>query len=129
MLTVVAFLTIALIIGYAIVIGLMMCSAFAIASMNPRLVADNHRLRTSYKLLQDLLWFPSATLGSYLTAWVSANAHPFLAAILLAGILIRVLWNNSDEGRQNGLVHVLLSSVSILGGVALGYLLRFYTFG
>ena len=106
-----------------------MGSAFAVASMSPRMVVDNHRLRTPYKLLQDLLWLPSTALGSYLAVWIASNAHPALAAVLLAGILIRVLWNNSDEARQRGLMHMLLSSVSIIAGVGLGYLLRFYTFG
>lgn len=117
----VSLLVVALVFGYVAVIALMLASTFAIVGLRPALAVENYRLRSPYKLFQDLLWLLFSCIGGYLVAWVATGANPLLAAALLAVIFIRTLWLNHGEAEQNGLIHVLVSSSCIVVGAVAGY--------
>jgi hypothetical protein len=119
-----ALIIVSLILGYVVVAALTMVSTFAIASLNSSFVVDGHRLRTRYKLLQDALWTLSSGIGGYLALLAAREASLALTAILLAAVLLFVLWKNSEETRQIGLLHMLLMSACIVAGIAVAYIIR-----
>jgi hypothetical protein len=119
-----ALIIVSLILGYVIVAGLAMVSAFAITRHIPGFVVENHRLRTRYKLLQDALWAVSSCIGGYLALLAAQEASLALTATLLAVVLLFVLWKNGEETRQIGLLHMLLLSACIVTGIGVAYVIR-----
>ncbi|MBS1800900.1 MAG: hypothetical protein JSS95_13880 [Acidobacteria bacterium] len=121
-----ALIVVSLVLGYVVTVALSMVSTFAIVHFRRGLVVQDRRLRTRYKLLQDLLWIVYSAVGGYL-ALLAANHAPLpLTAMLLAAILILVLWKNSQETRQVGLLYMLLTSACIIAGIAAAYMLRIW---
>lgn len=117
-------ITIALVAGYAVTVGLYLLLTLGIASASPAFVAENFRLRNRYKLVNDLVWLLCTMTGSFATALVGGAILPWTLGTLLAAVLIAMLWKNSWEARQRGLPHQLLMTVLTVVGVAAGYALR-----
>lgn len=100
-----------------------MAATFAITAASPAFAAREHRIRRTYKLVQELLWLECATAGGFVAAAVSGATMPWFSGALLAGIMILVLWTNTWEMRQRGAVHQVLMSLMSAAGVAAGYIL------
>jgi hypothetical protein len=114
----------ALALGYAVTVGLSMAATFAVTAATPTaFVTKEHRIRSAYKLIQALLWLFCATVGGFVTAAVSGAAMPWFSGVVLAMTLITVLWTNTWEMRQRGVVHQVLMSLLSGVGVAAGYIL------
>ena len=116
-------IAVALVLGYALVVGLSMAATFGITKAAPGLVMKNYRLKSSYKFLQDLMWLVCVMVGAYVTALIAGTIHPWFVGSLLAGSLIAVLWSNMWEMRQRGMAHQILMTVISVAGVAAGYVL------
>jgi hypothetical protein len=119
-----ALIIVSLILGYVVTVALSMVSTFAIVHLRRSIVLDDNRLSTRYKLLQDLLWVLCSAIGGYLALLVAQHASLLLTAALLAAILIFMLWKNSAETRQVGLLYMLLTSACIVIGIASAYFIR-----
>jgi hypothetical protein len=114
----------AIALGYLVAVGLSMMATFGITKSAPGFVAKDLRLRTRYKLVQQMLWLVCVTVGASLSAVVSEPVlHPWLVGTLLAVILVAVPWTNTWETRQRGLGQQLLMSLVSVAGVAAGYYL------
>jgi hypothetical protein len=117
-----------LIPGYLVAVGLLMAATFGITSLAPAFAVKEYRIRKRYKLVQDLVWLVCATAGGFVTAAVAGAAQVWLAGIVLAGAMILVLWTNSWEMRQRGIVHQILMSLVSAAGVATGCMLQMSAF-
>lgn len=121
-------IALALILGYLVAAGLSMLVTFAVAKASPEFVARDHMLKTGYRFFQAAVWMVCVTVGGYLSALVGAVAmRSWLADALLAALLILVLWSNTWEARQRGLIHQFLMSAVTLAGVAAGHYLAILT--
>ena len=114
----------ALLAGYLVAVVLSLITTFGIGSAFPGLVVEDYRVRSRYKLLQDVVWLVCSTAAGYVTALVADDKSPLLVGGLLTGILIGVLWANSWEARQRGMAHQILMSVASVAGVTIGYFLK-----
>ncbi len=117
-------LVVSLLLGYLATLGCALAGTFLIASMSPRFAIENHYLRGSYKLTQELVLLLAATAGGYASAAVGGSMHPLLTELCLAAILVSIHWINSWELRQRGLPHQILLTVCLVAGVFAGYALR-----
>jgi len=114
-------ITVALLLGYVFAVGCMLAATFGLTSASPEFVVRDYRLTTGYKRLQALIWLVCVTGGALLTYLVEQGAYPLMVGILLSLVFIAMLWRNSWEARQRGMVHqILMSLVSVLGVIA-GY--------
>ena len=118
------FLSLALILGYAITVVLSMAATFAISSVSPSFVVKDHRIRLRYKLLQDLVWLFCAIAAGYITSWVAQRVDPWLAKSALAAVLVVLLWVNTWEMRQRGIPHQVAMTLLSVAGVMIGFALR-----
>jgi surface polysaccharide O-acyltransferase-like enzyme len=119
-----AVITISLVAGYAIVVGLISLASFGLASAQPRFAVTDQRLRKTYKLLLMVLWFIFSAVGAYVATAIASVASPRNAVVLLSAVLIVAVWRNKTEARQLGLISLLLVSVCIVAGATAGYLLE-----
>jgi uncharacterized membrane protein YfcA len=119
-----ALIVVSLILGYVVTVTLSMVSTFAIVHFRRGIVVEDRRLTTRYKLLQNLLWIVHSAIGGYLALLVANHAPLLLTAVLLAAILILMLWKNTHETRQVGLLYMLLTSACVVAGIATAYLIR-----
>lgn len=117
-------IAVALILGYLVAVGLSMMVAFGITKAAPNFVVKDFRLKTAYKLVQELVWLLGVTAGAYLSALVAGTImRPWLVGTLLASVLVIVPWTNTWEARQRGLGHQFLMSLLAVAGVVAGYYL------
>jgi hypothetical protein len=123
-----ALLTIAALLpGYLVAVVLMMAGTFAITLRAPAFAVHDFRVRSQYKLIHDLVWLLCATAGGFVTARITTIVGvfiPWLPCAALAVVMILVLWSNSWEMRQRGIVHQILMSILSVAGVAGGYILQ-----
>ena len=118
-------ITVSLILGYVIAVGLSMVFVFGVVRMMPSLVHQDHRLRGIYLLLQDCMWFVCAALAGYASSWIAAeSSSPWVGASLLGAVLVWAMWRNTEEVMQRGLIHMLLASACACAGVAVGFSLH-----
>jgi len=116
---------VALVLGYFVAVGLSMLATFGIANAAPQFIAREHRLKTRYKILQELVWLVCATAGAYPSAWVAdLTGKPWAVGALLACILVLIPWTNTWEMRQRGLLHQIILSIAAVAGVGVGYFLQ-----
>jgi hypothetical protein len=114
----------ALILGYVVAVGLLMAATFGISSRAPGFVAKDYRIRNSYKVVHELTWLVCAAAGGYVAATVSGTTQPWISATSLVAVMILVLWTNTWEMRQRGILHQMLISLVSAAGVAAGFMLR-----
>jgi hypothetical protein len=113
---------VAVLMGYAMTVGCSLVATFGLASASPDFVAREHRLTASYKRVHALLWLVCVTAGAFVACGVAQQGgSPLVAATLLAGSLIGMLWFNTWEARQRGMAHQILMSLVSLVGVVSGY--------
>ena len=117
-------ITAALFAGYLVAFVLSGIATFGIGYVFPGFVVENYRVRGRYKLLQDVVWLACTTAAGYVAALIADDKPPFMVGGLLIGVLIGVLWTNSWEVRQRGMVHQILMSVATVAGVTIGFLLK-----
>ena len=118
------FLALALLLGYAVAVGLSLAATFWITAKIHEFVVKEHRIRRRYKFVQAFVWLLCTLVGGYITAAVAGTAHPLLGPSALAVILVLVLWINTWEMRQRGFLHQALMSLVTVVGVAAGCMLR-----
>jgi hypothetical protein len=116
-----SYITLALVFGYTVAVGLAMAATFGMAAARPELVVKDNRIRRRYKYLQEVTWLLCATAGGYVAALINGPPHAWLVGVSLAAIMILVLWMNVWEMRQRGLGHQIGMSLVSVGGVALGF--------
>lgn len=119
-----ALIFVSLVVAYVVVAALTTLSTLILVTVKPSFAVENNRLRSRYKLLQDLFWLVFSAVGGYVAVTGATEASPMIAAALLVALLLAVIWANRAEARQRGMLHMLLTSLCIMGGVAGGYLLR-----
>ena len=112
-----------LLLGYTLAVGSFLVVTLGIASAAPAFTVREYRIRTGYKLLQDILWLGCTFLGGLAAATLVGEFYPIIVDILLTAGLIAVLWRNAWEARQRGLPHQILMSVMTAAGVLLGFVL------
>ncbi len=117
-------ITFSLILGYTVFAGLLLVTVFGLAPRAPGFVMKEYRIRTQYKVAEELVWLACAIAGGYTVAWFSAGAMPWLTGGLLAGIIILILWTNLGETQQRGILHQTLMSAISVAGVVAGFTLR-----
>lgn len=117
-----------LLLGYSVSVAMFLVATLGLASAAPAFAVRGYRLRTGYKLLQQVLWMGCTFAGGFAAALVVGDIYTLGAAALLAAVLIAVLWKNSWEARQRGLAHQLLMSMATVTGVGLGFVMahRFF---
>ena len=106
----------AVLAGYIVAVGLILLSTMAIASAAPRFVVANHRVRGSYKLLHECMWFLSAMTGAFVTARIGSEVQPIRLELVLSGALLVILWRNTWEARQRGIAHQILITILTVAG-------------
>ena len=116
-----AVLGLSVLAGYCVTIACALMSTMSLASAVPRFVIANHRVRSSYKLTHETMWFCCVVLGGFVTAKVGSGMPQWWEEVALAGILLLMLWRNTWEARQRGTVHQLLISLLTVGGVMAGF--------
>ncbi|NYF88607.1 hypothetical protein RBB79_03645 [Tunturiibacter empetritectus] len=120
-----AFLLVAIVLGYLLTVGLSMAATFSIARFLPDLVARDHRITSTYKLLQDGVWLVCTAVGGFAAALVLGTDHsPWIGSLSLMAVLMGVLWTNTWEMRQRGVGHQMLMSLATVAGVGAGFFLR-----
>ena len=119
-----SYIALALFLGYAVTVGLLMAATFGITAASREFVAKDYRIRTGYKYAQDGVWLVCAAAGGYVTALVNGPTHSWVVGAALVVILVGVLWMNAWEMRQRGLGHQISLSVAAAVGVAIGFLLH-----
>lgn len=112
-----------LLVGYSVAVAIFLVVTLGLASAAPRFAVQEYRLRTGYKLLQEILWTGCTSLGGFAAALVVGGIYTLGAAALLSALLIAVLWKNSWEARQRGLAHQLLMSMATVTGVGFGFVM------
>ena len=110
----------AVLAGYIVAVSLILLSTMAIASAAPRFVIANHRVRGSYKLLHECMWFLSTMSGAVVTARIGAEVQPIRLVLVLSGTLLSILWWNTWEARQRGIAHQVLITILTVAGVVAG---------
>lgn len=110
----------AVLAGYIVSVGFILLSTMAIASAMPRFVIHNHRVRSSYKLLHECMWFLSTLIGAFVAARIGSEVQPIRIEIVLSVALLVILWLNTWEARQRGIAHQILISVLTVAGVWAG---------
>lgn len=117
-----------LVLGYSVCVAMFLISTLGVASAAPDFAVREYRLRSGYKLLQEVLWMGCTLVGGFAAALIVGGNYPLGAALLLSGLFITVLWKNAWEARQRGLAHQLLMSIATVTGVMLGFVLahRFF---
>jgi uncharacterized membrane protein YfcA len=119
-----SYIALALSLGYAVAVGLLMAATFAITAASRSFVSKNYRIRTRYKYVQDAVWLVCAMAGGYVAALINGPSHEWLVGAALMAILIGVLWMNAWEMRQRGLGHQISMSLAAVVGVTAGFLLH-----
>lgn len=119
-----AILGLSVLAGYCVTIACALMGTMWIASVAPHFVIADHRVRGTYKLTHEALWFCCVTLGGFVTAKVGMGMAQWSQQIALAAILLLMLWRNTWEARQRGTVHQLLISLLTLFGVMIGFSIR-----
>ena len=110
----------AVLAGYCVSVGLILLSTMAIASAAPRFVVAHHRVRGSYKLVHEFMWFLCTLVGAFVAARIGAEVQPLRLDLVLSAALLIILWRNTWEARQRGIAHQLLISVLTVAGVVAG---------
>ena len=95
-----------------------------IASASPRFVVANYRVRSSYKVTHELMWFFCVLIGGFVTARVGMGMSQWRQELGLSGVLLLMLWRNTWEARQRGTAHQILISLLTVAGVMAGFVLR-----
>jgi hypothetical protein len=117
-------ISVALVLGYALAIGVLLVATFGLTgAVPPGFVVKHHRITPQFKRVQALVWLICVTAGAFVTCVVAQGEHPWLVPALLAAAFVWVLWNNTWEARQRGMAHQLLMSVVSVAGVVAGYAL------
>lgn len=110
----------AVLAGYIVIVGLTLLSTMAIASAVPSFVVANYRVRGTYKLVHELVWFLCTAIGTYITVRIGADVPSIRLEIVLTAVLLGMLWRNSWEARQRGISHQILISILTVAGVVAG---------
>jgi Na+-translocating ferredoxin:NAD+ oxidoreductase RnfA subunit len=117
-------IAIALILGYAVAVGLSMAATFGITKAAPWFVVNDHLLKTGYKFLQELVWLLCVIAGAYVSAAVAASVtRPWFTGTLLMIALVLIPWTNTWDVRQRGITHQIVMSVISVAGVVAGFVL------
>ena len=114
-----------LLLGYTLAVGSFLVVTLGIASAAPAFAVREYRIRTRYKLLQDVLWLGCTFFAGFAAAALVGEFYPVIVDLLLTAGLVAVLWMNAWEARQRGLPHQILMSMVTAAGVATGFILAY----
>lgn len=121
------FILFAVLLGYAVAVGLSMLATFSITKAAPAFVVKDHLLKPSYRFVQDLAWLVCVSIGAYAAAWIAdLTLHPSLVAITLIATLLIILWTNTWEMAQRGLGHQVAMSLTTVIGVGIGFAIHLH---
>ena len=110
--------------GYVVVVATSLLGTLALSMSFPKFAVSNHRIRSQYKLVHELIWMTCTITGAYVTAMIAKAVHPYLTELALTAALIGILWWNSWEAKQRGIAHQILITILTVVGVSAGYLLE-----
>ena len=119
-----SYVALALFLGYAVAVALLMAATFGITAVSSDFVAKDNRIKRGYKYTQDAVWLLCAMAGGYVASLVNGEDHRWLVGSGLVMILVAVLWMNAWEMRQRGLGHQLVMSIVSAVGVAVGFVIQ-----
>ncbi len=119
-----AIIGLAVLLGYMTTVMLSLLATMGIASGVPRFVVRDYRVRGSYKLLHEVIWFVCALLGGVVAGKAGMGVFVWKAELALCAFLLFMLWRNTWEARQRGTAHQILISVLTVGGVLSGFALQ-----
>ncbi len=119
-----AILGLSVLAGYCTSVICALIGTMGIASASPRFVIANHRVRSSYKVTHELMWFGCVLIGGFVTARVGLGMSQWRQELGLISVLLIMLWRNTWEARQRGTAHQILISLLTIAGVMVGFLVR-----
>ena len=119
-----AVIGLSVLVGYLMTVLCALVMTIGIASASPKFVMSDYRVRTSYKLVHELMWLLCVIAGAYATAKIGMGVQTMEQKLALCAVLIFMLWRNTWEARQRGTAHQILISVLTVVGVWGGFGLR-----
>ena len=119
-----AILGLSVLAGYCMTVVCALIGTMGIASAAPRFVIANHRVRASYKLTHEAMWFCCVLIGGFVTARVGLGMSQWRQELGLIAVLLLMLWRNTWEARQRGTAHQILISLLTVAGVMIGFMVR-----
>ena len=119
-----AILGLSVLVGYCMTVLCALVGTMSIASAAPRFVIANYRVRSTYKFTHEVMWFFCVVIGGFVTARVGLGMSEWRQEIGLCVVLLVMLWRNTWEARQRGMVHQILISVLTIAGVLVGFSVR-----
>ncbi len=119
-----AILGLSVLSGYCMTVACALLGTMGIASAAPGFVVANHRVRGSYKLTHEAMWFFCVIIGGFVTARVGLGMSQWRQEVGLIGVLVLMLWRNTWEARQRGTAHQILISLLTVAGVLVGFSIR-----
>ncbi len=119
-----AILGLSVLAGYCMTVACALIGTMGIASAAPRFVVADHRVRGTYKLTHEAMWFCCVVVGGFVTARVGLGMSEWRQEIGLIGVLELILWRNTWEARQRGMAHQIVISLLTVAGVLIGFSIR-----
>ncbi len=108
-------------LGYLITVGLSLAGTMAVTAAAPRFAVAEHRVRPSYKLVHEAMWFVCVILGAFAASRAGLRGNRAEQELALIAMLLFILWRNTWEARQRGTAHQILISLLTVLGVGVGY--------
>ncbi len=119
-----AIIGLAILVGYMVTVGTALVATIGIASGAPNFTVSGYRVRNSYKVLHESIWFVCAMLGGFVASMADMGVYVWKAELGLSAALLIMLWRNTWEARQRGTAHQILISLLTVAGVLAGYALE-----